>query len=182
MLTNRRREVVEEQEKIQAAKLIHEKARYYRGRFLNSVACIEHDIAHILTEYFCTSDPGKRKIFYSDIVTRAFFSLNRKKDILMKIVQADYPLYWEEYREVLSAFQEILEFRNKLAHSRVDVSDEALDRPIKEGVGFTDWKDGRPITEEEFNDWEVKANMISSCLTDIKRLLPYKQVKQAVDQ
>ena len=48
---------MEEQEKIRAAKLIHEKARYYRGRFLNSVACIEHDIAHILTEYFCTSDP-----------------------------------------------------------------------------------------------------------------------------
>jgi len=168
---------VDEQEKIRAAKLIHEKARYYRGRFLNSVACIEHDIAHILTEYFCTSDHGKRKIFYEDIVTRAFFSLNRKKDILMRIVQADYPLYWKENQKVLSAFQEILEFRNQLAHSRVDVSGEVLARPIKEGIGFTDWKDGKPITEEDFNEWEVKANMISSCLTDIKRLLPYKQVK-----
>ncbi len=95
----------------------------------------------------------------------------------MRIVRADYPLYWEENREVLSAFQEILEFRNKLAHSRVDVSDEALARPIKEGVGFTDRNVGKPITEEEFNDWEVKANMISSRLTDIKHLLPYKQVK-----
>ena len=93
---------MEEQEKIQAAKLIHEKARCYRGWFLNSVACIEHDIAHILTEYFCTSDPEKRKIFYDDIVTRGFFSLNRKKDILMKIVQADYPLYWEKNQKVLS--------------------------------------------------------------------------------
>ena len=173
----KRKEIVEEQEKIQTAQLIHEKARYYRGRFLNSVACIEHDIAHILTEYFCTSDPGKRKIFYEDIVTRAFFSLNKKKDILMRIVKADYLLYWEENREVLSAFQEILEFRNQLAHSRVDVSDEALARPIKEGIGFTDWKDGKPITEEEFNEWEVKASMIYSRLTDIKRLLPFKQVK-----
>ena len=168
---------MEEQEKIRVVQLIHEKARYYRGRFLNSLACIEHDIAHILTEYFCTSDLGKRKIFYEDIVARASFGLNRKKDILMKIVQADYPLYWKENREVLSAFKEILEFRNKLAHSRVDVSGEALARPIKEGIGFTDWKDGRPITEEEFNDWEVKANMISSCLTDIKRLLPFKQIR-----
>lgn len=87
---------MEEQERIQAAKLIHEKARYYRGRFLNSVACIEHDIAHILTDYFCTSDPEKRKIFYEDIVTRPFFSLNKKKDILMMIVQADYPHYWKK--------------------------------------------------------------------------------------
>jgi hypothetical protein len=171
------KEIVEEQGKIRAAKLIHEKARYYRGRFLNSVACIEHDIAHILTEYFCTSDLGKRKIFYEDIVTRAFFSLNRKKEILMRIVQADYPLYWEENQKVLSAFQEILEFRNQLAHSRVDVSDEALSRPINEGIGFTDWKDGKPVTDEEFNEWEVKASMISSCLTTIKRLLPYKQIK-----
>jgi hypothetical protein len=168
---------MEEQEKIRAAKLIHEKARYYRGSFLNFVACIEHDIAHILTDYFCTSDPEKRRIFYEDIVTRPFFSLNRKKDILMQIVQMDYPHYWEENQKVLSAFQEILEFRNKLAHSLVDVSDKALARPIKEGIGFTDWKDGRPITEQEFNDWEVKANMIYSRLQDIKRLLPFKQKK-----
>lgn len=168
---------MEEQKKIQAAKLIHEKARYYRGRFLNSVACIEHDIAHILTDYFCTFDLGKRKIFYDDIVTRGFFTLNRKKDVLMKIVQLDYPRYWKKHKEVFSTFKKILEFRNQLSHSIVDVSDEALARPIEEGIGFTDWKDGKPITEEEFNDWEVKANMISSCLTDIKRLLPYKQVK-----
>lgn len=168
---------MEEKDKYQADKLIHEKARYYRGRFLNFVACIEHDIAHILTDYFCTSDSGKRKIFYDDIVTKAFFSLNKKKDILMKIVQADYPFYWKDNQKVLSAFQEILEFRNKLAHSMVDVSEEALTRPIEEGVGFTDWENGRPITEEKFNDWEVKANMILSCLTDIKRLLPFKQIE-----
>jgi hypothetical protein len=166
---------MEYQEKIRAAKIVHEKARNYRGRFLNSVACIEHDIAHILSEYFCTSDPEKRKIFYEDIITKAFFSLNRKKDILIRIVQADYPLYWEENREVLSAFQEILEFRNKLAHSLVDVSDEALARPIEEGIGFTDLKEGKPITEQEFDDWDVKASMIYSCLRDIRCLLPFKE-------
>ncbi|MCX5701702.1 MAG: hypothetical protein NTW64_01825 [Candidatus Omnitrophica bacterium] len=168
---------MEEREKIQAAQLIHEKARYYRGRFLNSVACIEHDIAHLLTDYFCTSDPGKRKIFYEDIATGSFFNLNRKKGILIRIVQADYPHYWEENQEVLSAFQKVIELRNKLAHSIVDVSEEALARPIKEGIGFTDLDDGRPITEQEFNDWDIKANMIHSCLRDIKRLLPFKQIK-----
>jgi hypothetical protein len=168
---------LKEEKKIRAAMAIHEKARFYRGRFLNFIACIEHDIAHILTEYFCTIDSGKRKIFYEDIVTSSFFSLSKKKDILIKIVQVDYPLYWKEHREVLSAFQKILEFRNKLAHSRVDVSDEALAREIKDGIGFTDWKDGEPITDSEFSKWEMKAGKISSCLVDIKRLLPFKQVK-----
>ena len=166
---------MEEEEKERAAKVIHEKARYYRGRFLNFVACIEHDIAHILTEYFCTIDPGKRKIFYENIAT--FFNLNKKKNILIKIVQADYPHYWEEHWEVLSAFQKILEFRNQLAHSRVDVSDEALARDIKDGIGFTDWKGGEAITDSEFSKWEMRAKKISSCLVEIKRLLPFKQVK-----
>ncbi len=80
---------------------------------------------------------------------------------------------------MLSAFQRIIELRNKLAHSVLDVSDLALARPIKEGIGFTDLDDGRPIAEEEFNDWDVKASMISSCLRDIKRLLPFKQIKPA---
>ena len=38
--------------KASAAQKIHEKARQLRGRFLNSVAVIERDIAVILIEYF----------------------------------------------------------------------------------------------------------------------------------
>lgn len=57
----------------------------------------------------------------------------------------------------------------------IDVSDEALARPIEEGVGFIQWGKDRPITDSEFEDWEVRANMVSSTLSDIKRLLPYKE-------
>jgi len=46
--------------KIEAVRRLHEKAHYFRGRFLNSVAVIERDIAVILTEYFCTNDEEKR--------------------------------------------------------------------------------------------------------------------------
>lgn len=71
--------------------------------------------------------------------------------------------------------QNIQEFRNKLAHSVVDVSDEALARPLDEGVGFVQWKKGTPITENEFQDWEVRTSMVNSKLSEIKRLLPYKE-------
>jgi len=60
----------------------------------------------------------------------------KKKEILIEIVKADYPRYWEENKEFLNSLQRIQEFRNKLAHSVLDVSDDALERPLEEGVGF----------------------------------------------
>ena len=71
----------------------------------------------------------------------------------------------------------IMSFRNKLAHSVVDVSDSALARPLEKGVGFVDWNAGDPITDEQFQEWEVKTNMGHSCLIDVKRLLPCKERK-----
>ena len=156
-----------------AAKKIHEKARCLRGRFLNSVAVIERDIALILTEYFCTEDENKRNLFFNKVAGR--FSLNAKKEVLIDMVKNDYPRYWQEHKQFLTDLQHIQEFRNKLAHSVVDVSDEALCRPVEKGVGFVQWKQGEPVTDEEFEDWEVRANTVHSVLTDIKRLLPYKE-------
>lgn len=57
----------------------------------------------------------------------------------------------------------------------VDVSVEALARPIEEGVGFVQWAKGEPVTDSEFENWEVRANMVSTTLIEIKRLLPYKE-------
>jgi len=126
-------------------------------------------------DYFCTICEDKRSIFYDQIITAPQFNLNWKKDILVLIVKKDYPRYWEENKNVLKSFSDLLSFRNKLAHSIVDVSDEALARPIEEGVGFVDWNNGEPITELGFNEWIVKANMVSSCISDVKSLLPFKQ-------
>ena len=157
-----------------AAKKLHDKARYFRGRFLNSVAVIEREIAVILTEYFCTEDQNKRKLFFEKITEK--LSLQKKKEILLDIVKNDYPKYWEEDKEILINLQIIQEFRNKLAHSVIDVSDEALLRPIEEGVGFVQWRKGEPITDREFEYLEVKANMVISILSDVKRLLPLKEI------
>jgi len=159
--------------KVRVAKELHNKARYLRGSFLNSVAVIERDIAAILTEYFCRIDEEKRELFFSKVAEK--LSLQKKKEILIEIVKADYPRYWEKNKQFLNNLQQIQEFRNKLAHSVLDVSDEALARPLEEGVGFIQWQKGNPITDDEFQEWEVKANMLSSTLSDIKSLLPFKE-------
>ena len=159
--------------KMAAAQKLHERARYLRGGFLNSVAVIEHEIAVILTEYFCTEDESKREIFFAKVAEK--LSLQKKKEILIEIVKADYPRYWEENKEFLNSLQQIQELRNKLAHSILDVSDEALERPLEKGVGFIQWRKGVPVTDEEFQEWQVTANMLSSTLADIKGLLPFKE-------
>jgi hypothetical protein len=143
------------------------------------VAVIERDIAVILTEYFCTSDPEKQELFFRHVVTSPSFTLRAKKEVLIRIVKKDYPRYWDDHSEVLKDLDEIMAFRNKLAHSVVDVSASALARPLEKGVGFVDWKDGEPITDEQFQEWEVKANMVSTCLIEIRRLLPFKERPKA---
>ncbi|HAD30542.1 MAG TPA: hypothetical protein DCE77_03090 [Methylophaga sp.] len=163
--------------KRKSVKRLHEKARHLRGSFLNSVAVIEREIAVILTEYFCTNDEDKRELFYTKVAEK--ISLQKKKEILIEIVKTDYPIYWEQNREFLNNIQQIQEFRNKLAHSVLDVSDEALMRPLDEGVGFVQWNKGAPITDNEFQVWDVKANMLLSTLLEIKRLLPFKQSRLA---
>lgn len=162
-------------ERIRAAEKIHEKARYLRGRFLNSVAVIERDIALILTDYFCTVDEEKRKLFFKRIATGHFFSLKVKKDVLFEIVRSDYPRYWTENKAELKYLDKIIEFRNKLAHSIVDVSDEALSRPLEQGIGFVEWNTGRPVTDGEFEDWDLKTASVLECLSGIRMLLPFKE-------
>ena len=147
-----------------------------RGRFLNSVAVMENRMARILTDYFCTADPEKRELFFNEVATSHFLSLRNKKGVLMSIIKKDYPRFLEENREALNALDEIAQFRNQLAHSTIDVSESALKRPIEEGIGFIGWKAGKPLTELEFQSWEVKANMIHSCLSTLASILPFKDV------
>jgi hypothetical protein len=156
-----------DEKRITAAQRIHERARYFRGRFLNHVAVIERDIALILTNLVSTTDATQR------VRSRAPLAAN--KTVLLEVVERDYPRYWEQNKEVLSWLDDIIAFRNKLAHSVVDVSERALSRPIESGIGFVDWNDGTPITDQQSEDWEVKANMVSTCLEEIKRLLPFKE-------
>jgi hypothetical protein len=163
--------------KVVAAQKLHEKARYIRGRFLNSVAVIERDIAVILTEYFCLADESKKELFFEKVTGK--LSLDEKKKILIEIVNNNYPRYFREHKKFLNDLEKVQEFRNKLAHSVLDVSVEALARPLENGVGFIQWKRGKPITDKEFQDWEVRTNMIISTLSDIKRLLPFKEVPLA---
>jgi len=163
-----------EDDKYLKVKEIHEKARQHRGRFLNSVACIESKISRILTVYFCADNKEKQELFFETMLI--VLSLEQKKALLIKIIKKDYPRFYKENQRILKDLDNVQTFRNKLAHSVIDLSDDALKRPAIDGVGFMQYEKGKPITEKEFQDWIVKTNMISSCLIDVFALLPFVEV------
>jgi len=100
------------EEKVSAAKSLHEKARHLRGRYLNSMAVIEHNLAVLFTEHFCRDDEEKKKIFFEGVMKP--MSLDRKKKLLVKIVKADHPIYWNEHHDILKKIDDLQEFRNAL--------------------------------------------------------------------
>ena len=158
--------------RVMSCQKIHEKANSMRGRFLNHVAVIDITITALLAVYFCPVDERKRHLLRYRVLSN---SIQKKKSVLLEIIKIDYPNYWIENKAHLEALTEIIEFRNCLAHSALDLSEIALVRPLNDGIGFLNWKNGSPVVDAEFNEFLVKANMFSGCLADIERLLPFIQ-------
>ncbi|MDB5490663.1 MAG: hypothetical protein JWO78_512 [Micavibrio sp.] len=58
-----------------------------------------------------------------------------------------------------------------MAHAIVDVSEKALARPVNEGISFAGLENEYPITDQIFNDFEIRANEFLSSLNDMERIL-----------
>ena len=91
------------------------------------------------------------------------------------IVRRDYPSYWDDHSAFLKDLKELQAFRNQLADSVLDVSDEMLARPLEDGLLLVQWKSGAPISGREFDEWCSRASMVSTTLAEIKMLLPFKE-------
>ncbi len=160
-------------EKHRLAVQLHAYVREWRGAVLNHVAVIEKEIAHIISHYFCKEE--KRDVFYSEIATAEFFSYRNKVSILKKILQKEYDFFWKEHSNLTKELGKIGDFRNVMAHATIDVTDDALRRHPKKGVGFVSFQNGQRIvqvlTEADFNDWNGRMGTVSSDIDDLKRIL-----------
>ncbi len=165
---------MEDEKRYKTAQKYHIFARELRGRILNSVAVIDTKMAEILTEYFCRNSFNK-DLFFSEIAIRPSFGLEAKFDLILKILKKDFDFYIKDNPNMKSEFKKIREFRNKLAHAPIDVSDKALGEDQVKGVGFVIYKDGEMriefVTFEMAEDYQVKINTLSSNLKDILRFV-----------
>lgn len=165
---------MEDHEKVKTAQEYHKIARELRGRILNDVAVMDTLMAEILTEYFCRNSLQK-DLFFSEIATSPWFGLKSKFDLIRKILERDFDFYLKKYPKIGNDVKKIREFRNRLAHATIDVSDEALKETKIKGVGFVIYKDGKKrvdlVTFEKSEDYAVKINMVLGNLSDILRLV-----------
>jgi hypothetical protein len=160
-------------EKRRSAEKLHAYVREWRGDVLNHVAVIEKEIAAIISHYFCEEE--RRSFFYSEVATAEFFTYRNKVSILKRLLKKDYDFFWVGHSYLTKELGEIGEFRNILAHATIDVSDEALSRQPKDGVGFVSFSDGervvRVFTEADFNDWGGRMGTVSGDIEDLIRIL-----------
>jgi len=164
-----------EDERFQAYRKLHESVREIRGRILNSVAVIDVKISEILTAYFCNDDK-KRALLMSEVFSNQAYGLRTKIMLLETIVKRDFDFYIKDKDNdcLFKDLDRLRKFRNDLAHATIDVSEKAHKNADKE-VGFVFYKNGERKTKivsfKKADDYRVKANMVSGCLTEIGRLL-----------
>lgn len=85
--------------------------------------------------------------------------------------QPKYVALDDEKIKKAKLIHEIKVFRDMLAHSILDMNEDTISRPIEEGISFIEFQIGKPITDEEFEEWEIKVNMVSSDISSLKSLL-----------
>jgi len=164
---------MEYDQKVALAKRMHAYARDWRGRVLNTAAVIERDIALIIAHYFCTDE--KKLFFFSEVATSHFFSFRSKIMILKKILKKDYQFFLENCPNLLGNLEKVKNYRNVIAHSTLDVTDDALKRKPEKGIGFIRYQDGsrsvNVLSEIDFNEWNGVMGNVSSDLSTLKMIL-----------
>ena len=148
-------------ERAAAARAIHAKARHFRGLLINHVAVIERELAEVIEAYEHRNGP---------LNVPAPRSLEQKRVLVTTLLKEQYPSFLQREGCYLQDLQKIQQFRNKPAHSCVDVSPTALSRAMDHGIGFAEWNDGAPVTDEDMDAWCARAMMVSSTLWCARRL------------
>ncbi len=167
------------------AQKYHEAAREIRGRYVNSVAVLETEMARFITGYFCVDD-YRRDLFFSEVATGQAMMLNAKIKLLTKILKRDYQGYLENHPDLLKQFDSVRDYRNQLAHATLDVSDEQLTKPEVDGIGFVYYKDGQRqvhfVSLADAEEKQVEINMLLGNLNELQSLLPYRYPRKQIDE
>ncbi|WP_085904468.1 hypothetical protein [Kiloniella majae] len=161
--------IVEQKAREELVGYVHEKAREIRGTYLNYVSVIEAYLYEIITNYFCKDGEFRKELFSERILER--MSLEQKKVIMQKIMMKNFPTQWSNRKEVFSKIERVQKIRNKLAHSTVDVSEEALSRPINLGVGFDLYENAKPIDDKTFEEMKADAVKVMIIIQEFGNLI-----------
>ena len=170
--------------RIAFAQLLHEHARQVRGRYLNSAAVLELEIARLITAYFC-EDSARRDFFFSEVATGQSLMFAAKIKLLTKILKRDFRLYLEGHPQLLIQLDAARKYRNDLAHATLDVSDASLNKTEVDGIGLVFFRDGeqqvRFVTLTESEERQAEINVLISAARELQMLFPLPYPGRSLD-
>jgi hypothetical protein len=142
-----------------------------RGAYLAHVISIEGLVKDIILYHFCP-DEDKRKQFISLILNGRDYTPSGT-EILEKVLDIHYHDLTQRYPKLIKDLNKIRQFRNSLAHSMLDTSDEFLAKNYTDRIrlvsnddrGQTNYRD---ITRSEIDERLEDSIDIQFALVDIR--------------
>ena len=133
-----------------------------RGPFLEQAIFIERIIDGIVSNHFCL-DETRRNFFFSLIMPEIVFF--KKINIIKQLLKLHYPDLDIKYPKLNKELENIINFRNEIAHAMLDTSDEFMSKKYLDRIQFKSFKKGQ--TEPH----EVTSEDIKEKLKDCTRII-----------
>ncbi len=119
---------------------LYDLSKEIRGSFLDQAIAIEMLITDIISRHFCPEE-ARRSLFFSLVPPELTFST--KIRILETILELCYPDLLEKYPTLIKEIKKIKNFRNRVAHSMLDTTEEFLKKKYNDRIGLESYKKGR---------------------------------------
>jgi hypothetical protein len=107
--------------------------RLFRSQLLYHAIALEGVVDEIIAWHFCP-DPAKHGLFFASLFREGEIGFAKKIRILRRLFRASYPDLDEPFRFLLKRLEILRELRNKFAHSRLVLPDEAPPAEEADGV------------------------------------------------
>lgn len=160
------------EEKIrQLAKELVEKDTELRGPVITLTLEVEELIGEIVECYFC-SRTDKRNKFHSLINNSNQMTLEWKIRIFSDVFKSNYSDIAEKYPRLLNRIGELKKLRNRMAHSRLEISSEIFEKGYIDRCQYRYYtaKCERKLTTIQFETWEIKAKEFVKLYDDLKEI------------
>jgi hypothetical protein len=131
-------------------------------------------VTDILAQYFAPHE-DRRKLLSSEVLAGPHLSFSGRIKVLQKVVARSYGSFVQEHPALFERLDKIRRFRNRLAHSHLDTSDEFIAKGFKDRIQIVFYEEGttkqQVITVEESDERLKECSAILLKLVELQALV-----------
>lgn len=143
-----------------------------RAPFLEQAIAIDRLVADIISQHFCPNEE-KRNLFFSLITNGTTITFSASINMLKTLLKVCYPDLDDKHSELIRELEKIRDFRNRIAHSMLDTSDEYLEKGYTDRIRLVFHRDGEQkhqiITKDEIRKRLAACTKVVYALIDIQK-------------